>query len=283
MKQAITIAIIFLSGNLHAQYYYNDIVSTADFNRLMKTYQANKVRTVSATGFDKQGTKTADFSEFQEVKDNGSTLKVSSFNNLNKSVTYNRFDAQLRITNMLDSSGGIQSETKYTYDGEGRVVAVQNVVSDPANSFTQTEIHKWEYSFSGKPQKMWRVINSPDTGNDTLEIRFVQDEQGNIAEERTFRRGLETGYLYYYYDEKNRLTDIVRYNNKLKKLLPDIMFEYDESDRAIQKITPTSSIALGYLIWRYVFDEKGLKTKEALFNDDKQMTGKIEYAYVFGH
>ena len=60
-----------------------------------------------------------------------------------------------------------------------------------------------------------------------------------------------------------------------------MLFEYDDKDRVIQKITTTSSIKLGYLIWRYIFDEKGLKTKEALFNDDKQLTGKIEYSYTF--
>jgi len=31
-----------------------------------------------------------------------------------------------------------------------------------------------------------------------------------------------------------------------------------------------------------VYDDKGLKTKEASFNKDKVMTGKIEYFYQFG-
>ena len=93
---------------------------------------------------------------------------------------------------------------------------------------------------------------------------------------------IQTGVIYYYYDDKNRLSDIVRYNLKCERLLPDIMFEYDDQNRVIQKITTTSNIALGYLIWRYIFDEKGLKTKEALFNKNKQITGKIEYTYTFG-
>jgi hypothetical protein len=50
----------------------------------------------------------------------------------------------------------------------------------------------------------------------------------------------------------------------------------------IQKITTTSSLKLSYLIWRYLFDGKGLKTKEALFNNDKELTGKIEYNYTYG-
>ena len=125
---------------------------------------------------------------------------------------------------------------------------------------------------------MWRIINDTDS----LELRFSPDENGNTGDEKTYRRGIEAGTVYYYYDDKGRLSDIVRYNTKAKKLLPDIMFEYDDSDRVIQKITTTSSLNLGYLIWRYLFNEKGLKTREAMFNNDKELTGKIEYSYTFG-
>ena len=60
------------------------------------------------------------------------------------------------------------------------------------------------------------------------------------------------------------------------------MFEYDDNDRVIQKITTLSNLNMGaYLIWRYVYDEKGLKSKEALFNHEKQMTGKIDFLYSF--
>ena len=105
------------------------------------------------------------------------------------------------------------------------------------------------------------------------------DENGNTGDEKTFRKGIETGVIHYYYDDKGRLTDIVRYNTKAKKLLPDILFEYDDNDRIIQKITTTSSINLGYLIWRYIFDERGLKTKEALFNKEKKLLGRIDFSY----
>ena len=130
---------------------------------------------------------------------------------------------------------------------------------------------------AGNPSKMWRIINEKDS----LEIRFFPDEDGLVGDEKTFRKGVETAAIYYYHDDNKRLTDIVRYNSKLKKLLPDMMFEYDEQDRVIQKITTTPSIKVSYLIWRYIYNEKGLKTKEALFNDEKQLTGKIEYNYTF--
>jgi hypothetical protein len=39
---------------------------------------------------------------------------------------------------------------------------------------------------------------------------------------------------------------------------------------------------VGYNIWRYIYDSKGLKTKEALFDKEQQLSGKIEYSYTFG-
>lgn len=282
MKTLFLVVSTIFSSAVSGQYYYNDITGTQETNRQMQTYLANKVRTVTAGGTDQQGMKATNFSEFHEVKENGKALKATSIINLNRSVIYSRFDGQNRVISMSDSSSEVQSNTIYEYDAAGKITRVQNIVSDSANDFNQTETHIWIYNEKGKPEKMWRIITgSGNNTADSLEIRFVTDEQGNTAEERTFRRGRETAYLYYYYDEKNRLSDIVRYNSKLKKLLPDLMFEYDEQDRVVQKITTTSSLNLGYLIWRYIYNDKGLKTKEALFNKDKELTGKIEYSYTY--
>jgi hypothetical protein len=77
----------------------------------------------------------------------------------------------------------------------------------------------------------------------------------------------------------NRLTDIVRYNKKANRLLPDILFYYDDNNRLIQRMTILSMTNRDYLIWRYAFDEKGLKTKEALFNKKQELQGRIIYTY----
>lgn len=284
MKILLLPVTLLTSLALQAQYYYNDIIGTQETNNLMKSYVANKVKTVSATGYDNRGVKATDFSEFQEVKENGRVLKNSSINNFNKTVVYSRFDEKGRVINITDSSTAIQSSTTYTYDATGRVSQILNVVKDSASDFDHSETHQWFYSISGKPEKMWRILNNTGAENtiDSLEVRFITDEDGNTAEEKTFKKGVETSYLYYYYDDRNRLLDIVRYNTRLRKLMPDIMFEYDEKDNIAQKTTTTSSLHLGYLIWRYIYDEKGLKTKEVLFNNDKQITGKIEFTYTFG-
>ena len=283
MKNALLLFSLFLSITLHAQYYYNDIIGTRETNRQMQTYLANKVRSVAATGYDQRGMKASDYSELHEIKENGKALRASSIINLNKSVIYSRFDDKGRVISMTDSTGGIASTTTYTYDEAGRLSLVRNSIRDTANDFNQVESHVWLYDNGGKPYKMWRLISNGEQGPvDSLEIRFVTDEDGNTGEERTYRKGFETGYLYYYYDDKNRLSDIVRYNSKLRTLVPDLMFEYDDNDRVIQKITTLSNLNMGaYLIWRYVYDEKGLKSKEALFNHEKQMTGKIDFLYSF--
>ena len=283
MKNIILFLLLLANSALSAQYYYNDIIGTEETNRQMKSYIDNKVLTVTASGTDPRGVKATEFSEFHEIRENGRALKSTSIINFNKSVIYSRFDDQGRVISMIDSSTNIESITTYEYDAAGRIKLVKNSVKDSANDFSQQELHQWIYNANNKPEKMLRIIHSTlNAGPDTLEVKFKLDEDGNPGEERTYRGRIETGYLYYYYDDKNRLSDIVRFNQKLKKLMPDILFEYDESNRVIQKITTTSSISLGYLIWRYVYNEKGLKSKEALFNRDKQLTGRIDYAYTFG-
>lgn len=283
MKTLLLPLAIFCSFALRAQYYYNDIIGTLESNRQMQTYKANKVKMITATGYTPQGSRATDFAEVQEIIETGNILKVSKNFELTHSSFYQRFDEQNRLISIMDTSLGIQNITNYEYDAGGRIIAIQNTVKDPTTDINMVELHRWLYNKDGKVEKMWRTIN----GADSLEIRFNPDENGNPGEERMFRNGHETDMLYYYFDERNRITDIVRYNKKAKKLLPDIILSYDDDGRIIQRITSTpgdnlrSTTWVGYIIWRYIYNGQGLKTKEALFNNDQQLTGKIEYSYTF--
>lgn len=283
LKQHISMKILYLAlailtcSSINAQYYFNDILGSQETNRLMHSFVENKVRMVSATGFDEKGVKATDFSEVQEVKEGGKALRYSSRSGSAFTTYYSRFDASGRLFSIMDSSSSIRSVTEYQYDAAGHITRVTHTVQDSANDFNQVEVHQWIYNEKGQPSGMWRTINN----SDSLELRMVPDENGNPGEEKYFKKGVENGSVLYYYDDQHRLTDIVRYNTKYKKLLPDVMFEYDEQGHIIQKITTASNLHLGYMIWRYIFNEKGLKTKEALFNEQKKLTGKIEYNYVF--
>jgi YD repeat-containing protein len=249
-------------------------VAAADITRLMKTYAANNIKKITAKGITPDGSPASVFSEVSEV--NGTTLKVTTNNNKAISTLKFSFNDRSQLISSVDSAINVKSTSTYTYDANGKIISISNSATDADSSgdFSQTEVHQYIYK-DGKLDKMWRIINKTDS----LEVRFVTDEKGNVIEERNFRRGVLADPVYYYYDDRNRLTDIVRFNYKANRLLPDYLFEYDDNDRVIQKITTTSGNNIGYLTWRYLFDEKGLKTKEALFNKDKQLQGRIDYSY----
>ncbi|HET6765880.1 MAG TPA: hypothetical protein VFH08_00730 [Chitinophagaceae bacterium] len=260
----------------NSQYYYKDIVAAAELNRQMKTYISNGIHKVTATGITPEGSTSSDFSEVYEISPDGTSLKITT--RINRTVSFLRhsFNERGFLATTVDSAAGVKSTSIYTYDANGKIVSISNAATDADSSadFSQTEIHQYIYK-DEKLEKMWRIINKTDS----LEVKFVVDDNGNVLEERNYRRGLFTDPIYYYYDDKNRLTDIVRFNYKANRLLPDYLFEYDASDRVIQKITTTSGKNLGYVTWRYLFDERGLKTKEALFNKEKQLQGRIDYTY----
>ncbi|MCX6318129.1 MAG: RHS repeat protein [Bacteroidetes bacterium] len=284
MKISLVPALLLFSSSLSAQYYYTDITGTHETSEMMKQYNLNKVRTVSASGVDANGIRASNYSEFYEVKDNGRTLRKTIIREFNRTVSVFSFDAQGRVQSVADSAADLQSKTSYEYDAAGRITLMREMQNDSASEFAQTEEHRWTYATNGQPAGMWRTINN----SDSLQVQFTYDENGKPGEEIHLRRGVEVNRIYYYYDEKSNLTDVVRYNKKIKKLIPDIILSYDDAGHIIQKMTVAPSdnfgrvVWVGYFIWRYIFNSQGLKTKEALFDNDQKLTGKIEYNYTFG-
>ena len=102
-------AFILFSSSLRAQYYYNDIIGTVETNRQMKTFLQNKVKMITATGYDPNGVKATDFAEVQEIKENGRALRLSRNTNGNYGSFYSRFDETGRLISITDSSPSIPS------------------------------------------------------------------------------------------------------------------------------------------------------------------------------
>lgn len=277
MRLLFLATILLTAFSSPAQFYFKDIIGTNDINRTMKNMLEAKVRSVNAVGYDERGARTNDFNEQQEILYPKHILKLTRRSQQSSSSVYYEFDANTNLISVTDTAGFITSQSRYTYDSEGRLIGISTKIKDSLQDFSSTEVHQWIYNAAGKPEKMWRIVN----GTDSSEYRFYTDEAGNIAEEKLYRRNREIDFLYYYYDSKGRITDIVRYDKKLRKLVADQMLEYDDQDNVIQKLTPVSYRNPDYLIWRFQFNEKGLKTREALFNKKKQRTGTIEYQYTF--
>src|SRR5205085_8492709 len=129
-----TLATLACSLSLSAQYYYKEIVGTADINKMISLYQTNKVKTVSATGFDENGRKDADFSETHYFFPEKNILRIATRNGQTITNQYYRFDKNGLVTTITDTALSMISVTSYTYDDKNNLVAVKNTVTDATDS-----------------------------------------------------------------------------------------------------------------------------------------------------
>ncbi len=98
-------------------------------------------------------------------------------------------------------------------------------------------------------------------------------------EEKPVRNGQSLPSVYYYYDNEGRLTDIVRYNQKAGRMLPDYVFEYNSGHISSMLFVPNGSS--DYQRWIYVYDANGLKSNETCYDKKRQVVVKIRYNYIF--
>jgi YD repeat-containing protein len=278
MKSLLLAAILFTGLSSSAQYYYKDIVGTKESSELLKSYMKNKVSRVALSSFDADNTKSDNLFVQQEFTPKERVLKTTTAtggDNQNASTVFTYADENGNITRTVDSSGVVVNTTTYGYDASGNLQLVTINSSD--TTISESEQHFWQWE-NGKPSTMLRVKNK----RDTTYVSFKLDENGNVSEERETHKKLTSKPYFYYYNDNNQLTDIVRYNERAKQLLPEYMFEYSSSNQVIQKITvPTNNS--DYLIWRYQYNPQGLKVKEVVYSkqDKKTPMGKIEYQYSF--
>jgi antitoxin component YwqK of YwqJK toxin-antitoxin module len=277
MKRFFFAFICFTSLSASAQYYYKDIIGTNETAETMKLYQQHKVNRVVLNSYDGDGTKSDAFYVEQTFLPQSNILRTITRSGVTtESVLTTYINANGKVAKTVDSTSGLVSTSVYNYNADGSLQSVLQSSIDSANAFSQFEDHIWQYE-NGKVSRLLRIKNKKDT----ITLAFKLDEDGNIAEETSIRNGIASEPVYYYYDDQNRLTDIVRYNNKVKKLLPEYMFEYSPTNQVLQRITVPSNSS-EYTIWRFQYDKRGLKIREAIYNKQKQLNGKIEYIYSFG-
>jgi hypothetical protein len=272
----LSFLISFIAHTAYSQHYYNDLVMTGEIAKKRAVYLANKVKTVKMTSFDGNNQLIEGFSSAQAVAGNFATITTETSNSLSgKDEITHYFNDKGQLTQSIDTTDGNKVIIQYSYDASNQIAGITNMSFSPGGYSTR-EQHLWFYNKAGKPEKMLKVKNTTDT----TVVSFKLDEKGNIGEERSVHAGTEQAVFYYYYDDKNRLTDVVRYNTRAKRLLPDYIFEYDEAGRTAMMLVTTAGGA-DYQKWFYRYDEKGLKTKDECYSKNKALIGKIEYSYKF--
>ena len=270
-KLIVVVVLLIVSRQAEAQYYYLDVIGTQQTNDQYKKITQHNLSSISATSFEQNSEPITDFVLEQSIGKNQIVTRSASINS-KESFFKSYYDNQ-QLVKTIDSNSSAINTVVYKYSG-GKLLSSTSSNKDFDGTFDQSEVHQWQYDNAGCPINMLKIRNNADT---TI-IEFKADAAGNVIEENWKKNNRIIETYYYYYNSKNKLTDIVRYNRKARQMLPDIMFEYDATGLVSQMIQ-TQGTSANYLIWRYVYNNKGLKEKEFAFNKKKELLGKIEYAY----
>jgi hypothetical protein len=275
MKSTLTFLMLIATlRSVQAQYFYKDIIATQQTILQYKLLRASGVKEVKLSSFEADGTVTDGFSASQTLSPDYSTVTTdfsSPIAGASQVInTYNGSGQLIRTTDTTDGSGSV---SEYFYNARGLLSKIVNL-STSGGQRREKEDHIWQYDDAGKPTMLYRVKN----GIDTTFISFAFDDKGMVAEENGIRKGKKLPTVYYYYDDKNRLTDVAAYNDKAQRILPSYVFDYNAAGKMSSMIVvPEGSDQ--YQKWIYEYNAKGLKIRETAFDKKKQMQGKIEYRY----
>jgi hypothetical protein len=276
MKKLFSLILTFsITANNHAQYYYNDLLNLQETNQLLQTLLKYKIKQVEVNAFEPDGTAVRDFVLRQQINQNAGTMVTfskSSFSDA--SILTTRFNKEGVVLEVVDSSDGGTTKTTYQYNN-GMLTELTSSAQQEAQAKNQhRETRTYTYNEQGIPTTMVKVTN----GKESLKVSFVAETNGQIATEVWYKGTEKVETWYYYYDEKGHLTDIVRYNKKAQRMLPDYLFGYNEDGKLSSKIT-VQPVTGSFRIWQYTYNNLGLKAVESILNKNQKLEGRLEYNY----
>lgn len=276
MKILKTLVLLFSTHVCLAQYYYNDIISTTNANKNYELLKKMKVTKVLANAFNAKQEPLENFNVSKEL--NFSQGKIVSHSKINEDVETQTTATYVnsKLSKTIEEGKKINLVVEFEYNAAGNIISVSTNTVDTSVDYNLYETHLYLYNKKGLPVQMLKIKNDTDT---TL-INFVEDESGNIGEERWIKNGKVIEQYYYYYDAKNQLTDLVRFNQKAQRPLPVEIFEYNEQGQVI-KNTRIPYGNSNYNIWLYKYLPNGLLEKEYQYNKQNEFLGKMEFQYQF--
>ena len=266
---------IMAAAAADAQYYYKDILSNKQVLAERMVLKEQKIRNILVHSFE--GNKDPSPGFFCEKKISKDYRKVETYTKSNltgKSLLTTQYNDQDQLIQSNDSSELSVTTSVYQYDAKGNVSSITSYSHSNDDDFSTrlVEEHLYIYEGGNMPVKMVRVRNHKDSAT----IIFTADERGNIVDENDM--GKNGKHYYYYYNDKNRLTDIVKYNAQQRKLLPDFLFEYNSAGQVTQMVTVEEGMSNDYYTWKYVYNE-GLRIIEKCFSKENILLGYFEYEY----
>lgn len=272
---AITALIFCFSQECAAQYFYKDIWMNQQLTKEFSILKNENIRTVSVKSFEDDGEPSEGFYCERKIDRNFSKSDMISRSNItNQSLLVSFYNERGWITRTVDSSETSLARTDYAYDNKGRIITVTNFTKANDEKGGITETHQYSYNAAGKLEKMLKRKNNADVST----INFTVDEKGNVADEEEIIKGRKGRKYLYYYDDKNHLTDVVHYNERIKRLMPDYMYEYNQLGQIKQMISTEDNIS-NYFTWKYTYNDQKLRDSEKCYSKERRLLGSIQYVY----
>jgi hypothetical protein len=265
MKRFLVLFVLLtvLMQSAAAQFYYNDIVINKQLMSELALLKAQKIHTIKVKSFDRPDEPSEGFYCEKKLKRDYSQFEtVTRSYATPPSVLTSYFNQKGQLVQSVDSTDISVGYTNYAYDSRGNIISIGSGSrsADDDYSIDAAETHFYYYDDNNHPVKLVKVKNNKDS----VVINLTLDEKGNVIEEKNTATGKS---YYYYYDAKNRLTDVVYFNSSLRKLLPVLMFEYNQLGQPVQMITAEEG-SIFYYTWKYTY-ENGLKIREKCYYNKK--------------
>lgn len=259
----------------YAQFFYKDIWNIQQLIKEFSILKNENIRTVSVKSFEDDGEPSEGFYCERKIDRNFTKSEMISRSYITQqSLLVSHYNDKGWIIKTVDSSQTSLARSEYEYDNKGRITKVTTFTKANDEKGGISETHQYIYNEAGKPEKMIRRNNNADVST----VNFILDEKGNVIEEQEITRGVKGRRYLYYYDDKNRLTDVVRYNARAKRLLPDYMYEYNQLGQIKQMIATDDNIN-NYFIWKYTYNDQRLRESEKCYSKEKRLLGSIQYEY----
>lgn len=258
-----------------AQYYYKDILSNKQVLAERIALKEQKIRNILVHSFEGNGEPSPGF--FCEKKISRDYRRIETYTKSNitgKSILTAYYNDKEQLVRTHDSSELSVTSSIYHYDERGNVADIISTSYSTDDDFATSlnEVHAYTYDDKGRPVKMLRTRNLIDSAL----IIFTADENGNITDEN--ETGKNGKHYYYYYNDKSRLTDIVKFNVVKDKLLPDFIFEYNSAGQVTKMVAVEEGATSDYYTWKYVYND-GLRIIEKCFSKENILVGYFEYEY----
>jgi len=271
----ITIFLISLKLSVTAQYYHRDIINVKQAQAEKKVLEQQKIRTIIVHSFEPDGKDSEGFSCEKNFSKNYREMETFTQSQITgKGWLESYYNEKGLLERSVDSSDISVANTFYEYDDKDNIIKITSLTHSADEDFTTSlkEVHLYTYNEKGMPVKMLRIKNSKDSSL----VNFVLDAKGNVTDE--IEASPNGKHYYYYYDEKNQLTDIVKFNAVKQGLRADFIFEYDDEGHVSQMTSVEEGVGADYYTWKYTYNE-GLRIIEKCFSKEKKLLGYFEYEY----